>query len=143
MSAIILSRFMIELTSPLSINSSDRELLLDNKLSRDWNGLPYIPGTSITGVLRSLISTLEPELNEDKWFGCTSSENGNSAGSASQIVITDGLALNSHSQLLSEPLIMQNEIVNDPLYSIYMNNYFRDRTRINLRGVSSNRAKEQ
>ena len=141
MSAIILSRFMIELTSPLSINSSDRELLLDNKLARDWNGLPYIPGTSITGVLRSLISTLEPELNEDKWFGCTSSENGNSAGSASQIVITDGLALNSHSQLLSEPLIMQNEIVNDPLYSIYMNNYFRDRTRINLRGVSSNRAK--
>ena len=133
MSAIILSRFMIELTSPLSINSSDRELLLDNKLARDWNGLPYIPGTSITGVLRSLISTLEPEFNEDKWFGCTSSENGNNAGSASQIVITDGLALNSHSKLLAEPLIMQNEIVNDPLYSIYMNNYFRDRTRINLR----------
>lgn len=57
MSIIALTRITIETTSPLSVYSGDRSILSNDALSRDWNGLPYIPATSLTGVWRSILET--------------------------------------------------------------------------------------
>ena len=47
-----LAQIVIEADSPLKIGSGDKDLFLDSPIQKDWNGLPMILGTSITGVLR-------------------------------------------------------------------------------------------
>lgn len=58
---------LAETDSPLAVNSGDSSLLIDNKIARDANGLPYIPGTSIAGVVRSLYEK-EVGFNDAKFL---------------------------------------------------------------------------
>jgi CRISPR/Cas system CSM-associated protein Csm3 (group 7 of RAMP superfamily) len=47
-----IARFTIESETPLAVGSGEKDILLDRVVAKDANGLPYIPGTSLTGVLR-------------------------------------------------------------------------------------------
>ncbi|MCR9290708.1 MAG: RAMP superfamily CRISPR-associated protein [Bacteroidetes bacterium] len=47
-----IARIFIETTSGFAINSGDKSLLLDNAIARDANGLPYVPGTSVAGIVQ-------------------------------------------------------------------------------------------
>lgn len=64
-------RIVFELTSPLSVGSGENNVT-DRDILRDGRGVPYIPGTALAGVYRSLFSegTAEeyfgPELTEEK-----------------------------------------------------------------------------
>ena len=50
-----LARIVIEAKTPLAVGSGDNNVLTDALVATDANGLPYIPGTSIAGVVRSMI----------------------------------------------------------------------------------------
>lgn len=52
-------RVIIEAQTPLCIGSGEKSILTDSEVMRDVNGLPYIPGTTLAGVLRK-------ELSEEK-----------------------------------------------------------------------------
>ncbi len=97
MSVIVLARIAVETTSPLAIYSGGRDLLASNALARDWNGNPYLPSTSLTGVWRSVIDTLNESA---EWFGCLGSgKSDKNTRLASRIAVSDGMMLDSHSRL--------------------------------------------
>ena len=50
-----IAHFTIEAATPLAIGSGEKGLTVDRLIARDANNLPYIPGTSLTGVLRHLL----------------------------------------------------------------------------------------
>lgn len=83
-----IARVCIETESPLKIGSGEQGLNIDQLVSTDFNDLPYMPATSITGVLRHALAG-NPEL--DSLFGI---ENG------SQIAISNAKILDENGQVL-------------------------------------------
>src|SRR5690554_6140272 len=51
-----LARFVVEAETPLAVGSGERDVMTDRLVATDVNGLPHIPGTAMTGVLRSALS---------------------------------------------------------------------------------------
>ena len=47
-----LARVIIEATTPLAIGSGEKNMITDQIILSDVNGLPYIPGTSLAGIIR-------------------------------------------------------------------------------------------
>lgn len=151
MSTLILARFVIETTSPLAINSGDREFLASEEVAKDWNGLPYIPATSIVGVWRKILRSLNQDgfISELELFGTTSNRDleGFSNGKASSIYVTNGLLLNDKSKVsLSEKsdcgsLLSKDVIQGDNLYKIFsaLNPFTRTRNKINNKGVAEDK----
>ena len=64
-------RIQFQLTSPLAVGSGENHLT-DRDIVRDSRGIPYIPGTALAGVYRSLFPKeiaeqyFGPELTEDR-----------------------------------------------------------------------------
>ena len=50
-----LAKVIIEAETPLAIGSGQSTIMTDSPVIRDVNGLPYIPGSTIAGVIRSMI----------------------------------------------------------------------------------------
>ena len=61
----ILAHIVIEAKTPIIIGSGAKNSITDAEILKDVNGLPYIPGTSIAGVLRH---SIDEELAY-KFFG--------------------------------------------------------------------------
>ena len=125
----LVARIIIEAETPLVIASGNKNELTDAEILRDVNGLPYIPGTSIAGVIRHAI---DAEL-ADRFFGEDDSNN-NPHGSEiifseAKIVDCDGKAIDG---------------VKDSLSS-FLDNYkklpVRNHVRIGHKGVTENAGK--
>jgi CRISPR/Cas system CMR subunit Cmr4 (Cas7 group RAMP superfamily) len=138
MNQIFLTRLVIETTTPMAIYSGNRETSFDNQLSRDANGLPYIPATSIAGVWRSIVSENFGQTIDNKWFGFTSGNNEHS----SALTISNGIVHNSNSQPVVG-LKTNQYIEKDPLLVLLKQDrpMHRERVSINDRGVAKDTAK--
>lgn len=83
------ARFIIEAASPLAVGSGEKGIVVDRLIARDANGLPYIPGTSILGIIRHQMedkNTDEALLESLKdVFG----QSGAKEGMGSRIVFSD------------------------------------------------------
>lgn len=77
-----IAKIVIEAETPLSIGSGQKGLLIDRVVAKDANNLPYIPGTSLCGVLRHTFDNAENSLTND-WFGY-----GGDEGTGSRIKIS-------------------------------------------------------
>ena len=87
-----LARFIIETKTPLSVGSGDKNIKTDALVATDVNGLPYIPATSIAGVVRSMIG----EDNAKIFFGKQSKNEDENRGS--EIIFTEAKILNSKGE---------------------------------------------
>ena len=137
MSIIALTRITIETTSPLSVYSGDRSILSNDALSRDWNGLPYIPATSLTGVWRSILETDSGSSDVDYWFGVSKSRD-DSERMASRIIISDARMLNCRSTLPNDGegsgvLLSETYIHGDRLLAKFTEEHDKDFERMNCR----------
>lgn len=123
-------RVIIEAQTPLCIGSGEKSILTDSEVMRDVNGLPYIPGTTLAGVLRK-------ELSEEKaeyYFG--TQRNGCEHGSAlifseARMIGKDGTILDGLHQICW----------NDEFYSYYQMLPVRQHARISHRGVTEKAGK--
>jgi CRISPR/Cas system CSM-associated protein Csm3 (group 7 of RAMP superfamily) len=73
-----IARVVVEAKTPLLVGSGLSSLTNDITVLKDHNGLPFIPGTSIAGVLRHSLEDNEDQDNR-KWsdiFGYTENEEG-------------------------------------------------------------------
>ena len=50
-----LARVIIEAKTPIAVGSGEKDVITDALVATDVNGLPYIPGTALAGVVRSMI----------------------------------------------------------------------------------------
>ena len=57
-----LAKIIIEAKSPLNIGSGNKGIKSDSLVLRDVNGLPFIPGTTIAGLLRHTLGKDEEKL---------------------------------------------------------------------------------
>lgn len=77
----LLARIVLESKSPLALGSGEKNHLTDAAVARDINGLPYIPGTSLAGVLR--------HAAEDSTAYDLFGKYGDSNGEGSKLIFSD------------------------------------------------------
>lgn len=102
-------RIIFQLTSPLSVGSGENNLT-DRDIIRDSRGVPYIPGTALAGVYRSLFSKgtadnyFGPELTEERIQD--SLKNGINKLKDSDIVTYD-----AYPEVYTEKLVTKRDMV--------------------------------
>ena len=126
-----IARIVIENTSPLSIGGIQTDYWLDSPIARDFNGLPYLPGTSIAGYLRSTVSTTIKET----YFG----NNDDTGSKGSSLIISDALMLNEHGKV-EQGLKEENRL--SALHKAMLRNpLVREHVRIDHKGTAVDQGK--
>lgn len=106
-------RIEFQLTSPLSVGSGENNLT-DRDIIRDSRGVPYIPGTALAGVYRSLFSekTAEdyfgPELTE-KRIQVPSDEPSDEGGN--KLKDSDVVTYDAYPEAYTEKLVTKRDMV--------------------------------
>ena len=136
-----LARIVIEAATPLAVHSGEKEVHTDAVVIRDVNGLPYIPGSSIAGVIRHAWKDAGNDI--DQLFGFQKSpkqvkEEGPD-GMGSRIFVSEAKILNSQGQVVDG--LKPDEIDKDPLLSQYADLPVRQHVRINYKGVAADNGK--
>lgn len=121
-----LVRVIIENTSPLKIGSGEKSILTDSVVLRDVNGLPYIPGTTIAGLLRHSIE--DTDLADD-FFG--SEEKG------SKTIISEAKILDSNGNVLDGILDTEDS----SFIKVYKELPIRQHVRIGHKGTAEDKGK--
>lgn len=84
----LLRCIVIEAATPLAVGSGDKGIMTDAAVARDANGLPYIPGSSIAGVIRHAMAGYPGGIG--KWMGSQDKGEG-----GSRLAVTDARMLDS------------------------------------------------
>lgn len=124
-----LARFVIEAKTPLAVGSGEKDITTDALVATDVNGLPYIPGTAIAGVVRSMIG----EESAKTFFGYQV-PNKKKDGKGSEIIFTEAKILNSKGEVVDGLNIYA--IDKDPLLKEYKELPIRQHARISEKGVT-------
>ena len=111
------------LQTPLLIGAGDTSgnSQLDMHVLKDKNEEPFIPGTSLAGVLRSLVSQWENPAAADFLFGHTEDKTGQALQSAicindvelknAQITVRDGVSIDPYTQIAKKGAKYDYEVV--------------------------------
>lgn len=127
-----LARVIIEAVTPLAIGNGDKNTMTDSLVATDVNGLPYIPGTSIAGVIRSMIG----EESAKQFFGFQKSNND---AHGSNIIFTEAKILNSKGLVVDGLGISASQ---DELLRHYNASLpIRQHVRINGKGTAEDKGK--
>jgi CRISPR/Cas system CMR subunit Cmr4 (Cas7 group RAMP superfamily) len=130
---IYLARLTVETASPLGIGSGQRGLTTDRLVARDAYGLPYLPGTSLAGCLRSAFTEALDDRYANDLFGTQSGDDG---GWGSRVIISSGHLVGPDGKVVGETAASPDH---DSEYLKSLTNGYlpeRDHVRINSRGVA-------
>ncbi len=127
-----LARIIIEATTPLAVGSGEKDIMTDALVATDVNGLPYIPGTSITGVLRHAIG----EEKAKEFFGFQSKKSENSKGS--EIIFTAAQMVGKEGKVIDG---LQHIDFSDEFYSKFKTLPIRQHCRIDSNGTAADGGK--
>ena len=131
-----LARIIIEAETPLSVKSGEKSVVTDAVVITDVNGLPYIPGSSIAGVLRHAWKDLKGEDEENNLFGFQKGEK----GVGSRIIFSEARILNSEGEVM-DGLLPPEAISSDNLLKHYVSLPIRQHVRIGHHGVAEEHGK--
>lgn len=130
-----LARFVIEAETPLAVGCGEKDILTDALVATDVNGLPYIPGTAIAGVVRHMIEEVKPaDFNINQIFGFQDKKD----GCGSEIIFTEAKILNSKGEVVDGMNLKAKE---DSLLKQYDELPIRQHARINDKGVTDKAGK--
>lgn len=125
-----LLRITLEAVTPLAIGSGEKTLVTDQAVALDVNGLPYIPGTGVAGVIRSIMPEL---IDVDRLFGFQDSNN----GQGSRVMFTEGKILDSNGCVADG----YTDMTADSLLRAYANLPVRQHVRIGHKGTGEEHGK--
>ena len=114
-----LARIVIEAKSPLNIGSGSKGIKSDSLVLRDINGLPFIPGTTIAGLLRHTLDN-----DKEKYMG--SQEMG------SPLIVTEAKMLDDEGTVLDG--ILSQEKLREPFLVNFSQLPIRQHAKIGHRG---------
>ena len=126
----LISRIILECDTPLALRSGNKNIITDAEVAKDINGLPYIPGSSIAGVLRHMVSDSDAE----KLFG----ESGESDGEGSRVIFSDAVLLGPDG-IAIEGIANYDESV--PYFLKYLHLPIRQHVRIGKNGTAEDGGK--
>jgi CRISPR/Cas system CSM-associated protein Csm3 (group 7 of RAMP superfamily) len=128
-----LTRVTVEADSPLAVGSGQGDGFRDALFVTGPGGLPYLPGTSLAGVLRSSWRHLDQDDNDV--FGTV-----DGGAKLSRISISDGLIHNQGDK--PQSLVALTETTHkDPVLAALAAGITRDHVRIGGNGAAAERAK--
>ena len=116
-----LARVIIEAKTPLNIGSGNKGIKSDSLVLRDVNGLPFIPGTTLAGLLRH---SLDTEEEKTAVFG--------SQQSGSPLIISEARMLDEEGTVLDS--IISQDKLNSCLLLYYKQLPIRQHAKIGHRG---------
>lgn len=120
-----LARFIIEAETPLAVGSGERDVMTDRLVATDVNGLPYIPGTALAGVLRNDVH----QVDKDDIFGFQKG----SEGQGSRLILSSAQMVGEDGQVIDS---LQNLDFNDSFYAHFQNLPIRQHVRISHKGAA-------
>lgn len=120
------ARVTIEAVTPIAVGSGKKGVVVDRLIAKDANGLPYIPGTSLAGVLRH---SLPKGSWVDDIFG-----SGGDKGKGSRLILSSAHLIGEDGKTIIEGL--QNINLNNGFYSYFSRLPERDHVRITDKGVA-------
>jgi len=125
--------FLIEVETPLKVGSGNKNLITDSPVMVDANGLPYIPGTSLCGVLRHMLadSGLSGEVIDDIFGYETDRED---SGKGSRIVVSDAVMIGHNGEGIEG---LANIDEGHCFYKHFFNLPVRQHCRMTDRGVAA------
>ena len=88
----LVARIVLEAISPVAVGSGDKDIITDAPVARDCNGLPYIPGTSLMGIIRHSMN----QENLKQLLGFQDNEK----GKGSRVIISDALLADENGKAL-------------------------------------------
>lgn len=124
-----IARIYLEADSAFAINSGKIGLIHDNEILRDANGLPFIPGTSLAGVIRHLMGSADETAMV---FG-----SGGKDGVGSRVMISSAHLIGEVGKVI-EGL---QAIPESNFYNHFQRLPFRDHVAINEKGAAVKGAK--
>ena len=134
-----IARLTVEAETPLAVSTGKAsDILTDAPVAKDVNGLPYIPATSIAGVLRHTMGFAD-DKNEGNPFGYISkSDDNDDSGHGSDIIFTDAVMVGKDGKALDG---IQNINWNDDFYRYFQDLPIRQHVRIDDKGTAENNGK--
>ena len=131
---IYLARFTVETAGPLAIGSGSRGVNVDRLVARDANGLPYLPGTSLAGVLRHELTARG--VDTDALFGCGDSKKDKKTGHGSRVILSSGHLLDEGGKVADGIYRIKSEYLKS-----FQHLPERDHVRLDHRGTAVKRGK--
>ena len=128
----LLARLVIEAETPLAIGSGEKDIVTDARVIRDVNRLPYIPGTAVAGVIRSILNVKD----DDPLWGFQKKN----IGRGSEIIFTEAKILDSKGKPV-DGLKDSEDIGKDPLLQNYEELPIRQHVSITEKGVAAHTGK--
>ena len=127
-----LARFVIEAETPIAVGTGGKNIVTDAVVATDINGLPYIPGTAIAGVIRHLLE--EAGVDTDEHFGYQEKDKGN----GSRIIFTDALMVGKEGKVIDG---LHTIDFSDPFYAHFKEMPIRQHVRIGEKGTAQGSGK--
>lgn len=124
-----IARVLVEAVVPLAVGTGESSIMTDSEVAVDLNGMPYIPGTSLTGVLRNAVSE-EPEV--DRVFGSVSKDK----VSGSMLIISDAKIVDFNGCVIDGLALPDNTMLN-----LYKYLPVRQHVKIGKKGVAEDAGK--
>lgn len=138
----LIARVTIEAATPLAIGSGKKSILTDATINRDANDLPFIPGTTIAGLIRHAI---DEEL-ANHLMGFIRKKNdkqGENEVEGSRLIVTEAKLLNRKGKAVDG--LFSLEAMCDVEDRAFLDNFkhapIRQHAKINHRGVTEDKGK--
>ena len=133
-----LARVIVEASTPLAVGSGERNIMTDRLVTTDVNGLPFIPGTALAGVLRhSFRRDLAGKLfGKQEIINEKGKEINNSEGSR---IILSSAHITGKDGKVKEGLL--EKVFEDNFLKNFRDLPIRQHVRISHRGASEKRGK--
>lgn len=125
------ARITVEAETPVAVGSGAGNIETDAAVVKDINGMPYIPATSIAGVLRHAINGIE---NVDSFLGCQKGEE----GEGSKVVFTDAVMVGKDGKPLDG---VQKLDYADNFYACFQNLPIRQHVKMDGNGTAKDGGK--
>ena len=126
-----IARFIVETNTPIAVGSGEKGLTVDRLIARDANELPYIPGTSLAGIVRHELDNNIEEGFTNNIFGYQGDGND---GQGSRINFSSAILLADNGETVLEGL--QKIDFTKNYYSYFKRLPERDHVRITHRGTA-------
>lgn len=138
----LVARVTIEAETPLAIGSGKKSILTDATINRDANDLPFIPGTTLAGLIRHAI---DEELAE-RLMGFIKKKNDKKDEyevEGSRLIVTEAKLLNSKGKAIDG--LLNLETACDDEDKAFLKDFkhapIRQHAKINYRGVTEDKGK--
>lgn len=139
-----LARVVIQAETPLVIGSGSKNFLTDAEILKDFNGLPYIPGTTLSGIVRHTYDMENPagKDGEGKLLPKKSNDifgyqnpNKSKEGQGAELIFSEAKLIGQDGKVVDNIQILEG-----PFYEKFRNLPVRQHCRINEKGVADKEA---